>query len=194
MLFLRPPAEAQIHALLLKRKPMPFSYSEVGATRCTPPLGYRINHMRALLGKGAKIHARAVDALLSWKLLAVAGLELFPAHPLMQPRTDVALLSRHFGLRSLDFCRVIYVFEGESESAGAIQRTAFAYGTLPGHAVCGEEVFSIEWHPATNEVWYDIFSFSVPGNFLVRLAGPLARSAQKQFTSASIREALRCSA
>jgi uncharacterized protein (UPF0548 family) len=189
MLFLQRPTEKQIHALLIERESMPFSYSETGATRSTPPRGYRVNHMRALLGKGKEVHARAVNALLSWRLLTVAGLELFPRQPAMRTETGVALLSRHFGLWSLDFCRVIYVLQAEPENGGAIERTGFAYGTLPGHAVRGEEIFSIEWHPATNEVWYDIFSFSAPANLLIRLGGPLARSVQKHFASASVKEA-----
>jgi uncharacterized protein (UPF0548 family) len=116
----------------------------------------------------------------------------------MQPETNVALLSRHFrrlgGLWSLDFCRVIYLLEAQPENGGKIERTGFAYGTLPGHAVRGEEIFSIEWHVDTNEVWYDIFSFSLPANVLIRLAGPLARAAQKQFASASFGAASRLSA
>jgi uncharacterized protein (UPF0548 family) len=198
MLFIARPTDQEIHARLATREAMPFAYSEVGATRSTPPAGYRFNHLRALLGKGEEVHARAVNALLSWRLLAVAGLEIFPSQPPMQPQTNIALLSRHFarlgGLWSLDFSRVIYILEAQPEKGGAIQRTGFAYGTLPGHAVRGEEVFSIEWHLATNEVWYDIFSFSLPANVITRLAGPLARAAQKQFASASLREASHLSA
>jgi uncharacterized protein (UPF0548 family) len=89
---------------------------------------------------------------------------------------------------------VVYVLRAESEDGGTIERTGFAYGTLPGHAVRGEEIFSIEWHPTTSEVWYDIRSFSAPGNLLIRLGGPLARSAQRHFASASVEEALRRSA
>ena len=198
MLFIARPTDQEIRARLASREAMRFSYSEVGATRSTPPAGYRINHMRALLGKGEDVHARAVSSLLSWRLLTVAGLEIFPSQPPIEPQTNVALLSRHFarlgGLWSLDFCRVIYILEAQPENGGAIRRTGFAYGTLPGHAVRGEEIFSIEWHVATNEVWYDIFSFSLPGNVLIRLAGPLARAAQKQFASASLCEASHLSA
>ena len=198
MLFIARPPDQEILARLAAREAMPLSYSEVGATRLTPPAGYRINHMRALLGKGQDVHARAVSALLSWRLLTVAGLEIFPSQPPMQLETNIALLSRHFrrlgGLWSLDFCRVIYLLEAQPENGGAIERTGFAYGTLPGHAVRGEEVFSIERHADTNEVWYDIFSFSLPANVLIRLAGPLARAAQKQFASASFGAASRLSA
>jgi uncharacterized protein (UPF0548 family) len=198
MLFVARPTDQEIHARLATREAMPFSYSEVGATQSTPPASYRINHMRAMLGKGQGVHARAVNALLSWRLLTVAGLEIFPSQPPMQVQTNVALLSRHFGrlggIWSLDFCRVIYILEAQPENGGAIRRTGFAYGTLPGHAVRGEEIFSVEWHTATGEVWYDIFSFSLPANVLIRLAGPLVRAAQKQFASASLSAASQLSA
>lgn len=53
----------------------------------------------------------------------------------------------------------------------------------------GEEIFSVEFHPATEEVWYDIFSFSLPANSLVRLAGPIARATQRRFAKASLQKA-----
>lgn len=135
--------------------------------------------------------ASAPSKLFSWKLLAVAGLELYPKSPPIKPLTNIALLSPHFGLWSLDFCRVIDAFEGQPENGGAILRSGFVYGTLPGHAFRGEEIFSIEWHLAREEVWYDIYSFALPANFLIRLAGPLARAAQERFASESLNEAAR---
>jgi uncharacterized protein (UPF0548 family) len=198
MLFLRRPSNQQIHMLMVARRVMPFSYPEIGATRSTPPPGYRINHMRALLGTGKELHDRAVKSLLRWQLLAPppkkgstrsAALQLFPDDPPMRPQTNVALLSRHFGVWSLDFCRVVYVLNSEPEKNGSIERTGFAYGTLPGHAVRGEEIFSIEFHSATQEVWYEIFSFSQPANSFIRLAGPLARRAQLRFAAASLQAA-----
>jgi uncharacterized protein (UPF0548 family) len=109
----------------------------------------------------------------------------------MQPHSNVALLSRHFGPWSLDFCRVIYVWDRQSEDGGAVQRTRFALWNFAGHAVRGEEIFSIEWHTATQKVWYEIFSFSRPANLLIELRGPLARSAQRRLAAASVLEALR---
>lgn len=189
MLFLRRPTDRKIRELLDRHGAMPFSYAEVGATRSGPPTGYRINHMRARVGNGKDVHSRAVKALFEWQLLGVGGIEAFPADAPVRPGTKVAMLSRHFGLWSLDFCRVIYVLNREQERHGAIERTGFAYGTLPGHAVRGEEIFSIEWHPASSEVWYEIFSFSQPANLLIRLASPLARRAQRRFAAASLRAA-----
>jgi uncharacterized protein (UPF0548 family) len=150
--------------------------------------------MRLLVGTGRATFDTVVEALFSWKLLAIDGLQVFPSTSTLQTGTDVAILSRHFGIWSVDFCRVIYVLKDEPEQDGKVLRTGFAYGTLPGHAVRGEEIFSIEWHPATEEVWYDIYSFSLPGAPLVRMIAPIARATQRRFARASLEKALRLAA
>ena len=115
MLFFRKPSESSIRSLLAERGAMTYSYPQVGATRSAPPAGWRINHLRLKAGSGrAKFDALA-EALFSWKLLAIDGLLVFPSAPALQPGTDVAILSRHFGIWSVDFCRVIYVLQDEQE-------------------------------------------------------------------------------
>jgi hypothetical protein len=131
MFLLRRPTDQQIYAQLTKREPMTFSYPQVGATRSKPPAGFRINHVRGLIGKGAAAQARAANALLSWQLLGVAGLEVFPKNPEMQPQTNVALLSQHLGIWSLDFCRVIYVLEEQSETAAPSSARVSAMARCP---------------------------------------------------------------
>ena len=191
MLFLRKPSPRALDSLRLERSSESFSYPHVGATRSAPPAGWPVNHQRALLGRGPAAHERAVRALFSWRLLAIEGLAVYPSTPTVEPRSEVAILSRHLGIWSVDFCRVIYRLEEEPEADRTRLRTAFAYGTLPGHAVRGEELFSIEWHLPTEEVWYDIFSFSLPATPLVRLAAPLARATQRRFARASMENAAR---
>lgn len=188
MLFLSKPAAPVIRSLLAKRGALPFSYAQVGAARAAPPGGWHINHMRARIGTGRPAHERAVAALFSWRLLAVDGLQVFPSGASLQPDTSVALVSRHFGIWSVDFCRVIYLLKDELGENGVL-RTGFAYGTLPGHAMRGEELFSIEWHPAGEQVWYDIFSFSLPAHALTRLITPVARAEQRRFARASLEQA-----
>lgn len=147
--------------------------------------------MSVVMGNGRPLFDKAVAALFSWQLMAVRGLQVFPSTPLPQPHHDVAILSRHFGIWSLDFCRVIYVLEREREEDGAMERTGFGYGTLPGHAVKGEERFSIEWHAATEEVRYDIYSFSKPAQRWVQMVAPMARATQRRFARASLEKAAR---
>jgi uncharacterized protein (UPF0548 family) len=194
MLFFLKPSETFIQSLLAERGAMTYSYPHVGATRSAPPAGWRINHMRLQVGNGRARFDALTEALFSWKLLAIDGLEVFPSALALQPGTDVAILSRHFGIWSVDFCRVIYVLKDEQEQNGAVLRTGFGYGTLPGHAVSGEELFSLEWHPATEEVWYDVYSFSLPATPLVRLVAPLARATQRRFARESLEKAARWAA
>ena len=191
MLFLRKPAEAAVRSLLAARRSMTFSYSQVGATRTAPPKGWYVNQMCFVMGSGRQLFDKAVAALFSWQLMGLDGLRVFPSTAAPQAQTDVAILSRHFAVWSLDFCRVIYVLNGEREEGGAIERTGFGYGTLPGHAVKGEERFSIEWHVATEEVRYDIYSFSQPAERWVQLIAPIARATQRRFARASLEKAAR---
>jgi uncharacterized protein (UPF0548 family) len=65
------------------------------------------------------------------------------------------------------------------------ERFGFAYGTLSQHAEGGEERFTVEYHRQSDEVWYDIYAFSRPGHFLVRLGYPYARYLQKRFAVTS---------
>src|SRR5262245_40970454 len=120
MLFLFRPGESLIKSALAERAAMTYSYSHVGATRNSPPAGWRINHMRLRVGTGRRDFDTLVNSLFSWQLLAIDGLQVFPSTPTLQPRTDVAILSRHFGIWSVDFCRVIYVSHDEPEQNGKV--------------------------------------------------------------------------
>lgn len=132
MFFLRRPTEQQINSLLASRQSMPFSYPDVSATRATPPpAGWRINHMRALVGKGKPAYESTVAALFSWQLLAIQGLQVFPSTPSLEPHTNVAILSHHFGIWSVDFCRVIYVLNNQPEQNGQVLRTVSPTAHFP---------------------------------------------------------------
>jgi uncharacterized protein (UPF0548 family) len=194
MLFFRKPRESSIRSLLAERGAMTYSYPQVGATRSAPPAGWRINHLRLKAGSGrAKFDALA-EALFSWKLLAIDGLVVFPSAPALQPGTDVAILSRHFGIWSVDFCRVIYVLKDQQEET----RSRPAHGVRLRHPTGPRRerrrVFSLEWHRATEEVWYDVYSFSLPATPLVRLLAPLARATQRRFARESLEKAARWAA
>jgi uncharacterized protein (UPF0548 family) len=72
-------------------------------------------------------------------------------------------------------------------------RRGFAYGTLPGHPVTGEESFTLTLEP-DGAVWLTIEARSRPGHVLVRLGGPLARAVQRFYLyryAAAIRRAVR---
>jgi len=106
----------------------------------------------------------------------ISRIELcWPDTPIEAGNT-VAVLVSHYGFRSLNACRIVYVLEEHGE----LEKFGFAYGTLPSHAERGEERFTVEYHEWDQSVWYDIFAFSRPGP-LARLAYPLARALQFRF-------------
>ena len=178
MFFFTRPTDAQIREFLRTRKGDLLSYSEVGATRGTPPSGYNIDHNRAMLGYGDETFERAKLAIHEWKMFDVANLTLcYPDTPIEVGR-DVAPLARHLGFYSLNSCRIVYVVDEPHEFG-------FAYGTLTEHAEIGEERFTVEFDRESGEVWYDILAFSRPAHILVKLGYPYSRYRQKGFAAAS---------
>jgi uncharacterized protein (UPF0548 family) len=100
----------------------------------------------------------------------------------IQPGSVVAVLMKHFGFWSLNFCRIVYVIDED----GPVRRYGFAYGTLPEHAEQGEEQFTVEWDRTSDLISYDILSFSRPSSFKTRVTFPVARWLQRSFVSNSL--------
>jgi uncharacterized protein (UPF0548 family) len=183
MLLLREPSEAKIQRFLDDQRSLPFSYTEVGASRDGAPPGYPVNHYRGRLGAGPETFARAVDEIKHWKMYETGWTRLlWPDAPISEG-TVVGILSRHLGLWSLNACRIAYVYEDEEPS---LKRYGFAIGTLPGHVERGEERFTVEWNPADDAVFYELFAFSRPAHPLVKAASPLARLLQRRFAVDSL--------
>jgi uncharacterized protein (UPF0548 family) len=81
------------------------------------------------------------------------------------------------GLWWLNAARIVYVIDEP-------RRFGFAYGTLPGHAECGEERFLVE-HLADDSVWYDLRAFSQPRYWPARIGKPVVRRLQRRFARLS---------
>lgn len=156
-------------------------------TQSLAPSGYKADHNRIELGKGAAIFARAIEAVRNWKMFDLGWVKLFRSNAPIEVGTTVCVRVHHFGFWSLNACRIVYVIN-ENE---AIERFGFAYGTLTDHAERGEERFIIEWNHKDDSVSYDILAFSQPGQFLAKLGYPLARSLQKRFARDSKQAMLR---
>lgn len=154
----------------------------MGASRGQIPARYTVIHSRVDLGQGATTFAWAVDALCRWRMFDVPNVRLCWSNAAVQPGTVVAILIKHFGFWSLNFCRIVYVLDED----GPIRRYGFAYGTLLDHAEQGEERFTLEWDRASNVVSYDILSFSRPGCLVTQLCYPLARWLQTGFVRNSL--------
>ena len=174
------PRSTDLQTLLGEQVDLDFTYTAIGATRRTPPSGFTVDHRRALLGRGEATWRRARQGLEAWRPYDADWLMLYPERPALAAGSVVAVCARAQGLWFINCTRLIEVFD-ELDTDGAIHRFGFLYGTLPAHAECGEERFTVEWHRASDEVWFDIFAFSRPRHVLARIAPPLARRAQGRF-------------
>ena len=178
---LTPFSEDEIRRFISKQKDSRFSYPDIGASATVVPMGYNVDHNRALLGRGEVTWGRAVEAIRAWQMFSMPWVNLhWPSAPI-QVGTDVAVSVHHFGFYSLNACRIIYVMDEE----GPVKRIGFAYGTLAEHAESGEERFTIEWNRADDTVWYDILAFSRPRQTLAILGYPLSRLLQRRFAESS---------
>lgn len=184
MLLLISPARDRIDALLARHGQGVYTYDGVGMTRSGgSPSGYVRDHNRALLGHGEPCFLAAVAALRRWEQFSLGWVRpCWPEAPL-QRGTIVGVLARTLGLHSLHVSRVVYVLDEED---GLVRRFGFAYGTLAAHAESGEERFLIEWHRASDQVWYDLLAFSRPHAWQARVAGPLVRRWQRRFARDSL--------
>jgi uncharacterized protein (UPF0548 family) len=104
--------------------------------------------------------------------------EAVEPQPPIKPGEVAAVVIRACGLWWLNAARIVYVVDKETPVG---RHFGFAYGTLPGHAESGEELFLVEWDRATSEAAYSIVAFSRPRHWLARLGRPLVRRMQRRF-------------
>jgi len=183
MFLLSKPTEELVGKFRSAQHALPFSYSEVGATKDGAVSGYTIDHNRIKLGQGEETYQRANSALRSWKQFDLGWVSIVPSDTPIEVGRTVALQAKTFGFWSLSACRVVYVID----ELDPVRKFGFAYGTLPDHVECGEERFTIEWHNSTDDsVWYDIYAFSHPQHPLVKLGRSVARRLQKRFVRESM--------
>ena len=138
---------------------LPFTYPEVGATAGPPPRGYHHLHASAVIGHGRPRFDEAAAAVMRWGMLRGAGLRV-------DATTEVAAVGSEVivGLGPVRApCRVVYVIDEPN-------RRGFAYGTLPGHAETGEELFAVRYDPADEAVHAEI-SGVLPARHVVEQAG-----------------------
>jgi uncharacterized protein (UPF0548 family) len=145
-----------------------FTYPELGATAGPPPEGYRHLHASAVIGHGRARFDEAAEAVMRWGMLRGAGVHV-------EATTEVAVVGSEVivGLGPLKApCRVVYVVDEPN-------RRGFAYGTLPGHAETGEELFAVRYDPIGEVVHAEVSAFSRHGTWWSRLAGPVTTLAQR---------------
>lgn len=149
----------------------PLTYLETGSTAAELPAGYR--HVRAIkrIGSGRPRFEQAADAVMRYGMLRGAGLRVDASTAVAEVGTDVLGRLGPF----LAPCRVVYVM-------AETNRRGFAYGSLPGHAVRGEEMFAVRFDPADGGVYSEVAAFSRPAAWWSRLGGPVLWLVQRLVT------------
>lgn len=180
MISLRQPSARSIDAFLRRQAGVPLSYATEGMTRGASPAGYNVDHLRHRLGAGDATFSRACAALDLWRQFEQGWVRLDPSAAPPATGLVVASTARVGPTWWTNACRVVYLLN----EPGPPRRVGYAYGTLVGHAECGEECFSIEMTD-TGEVWYDVLAYSHPRHPLARMAYPLSRLVQKRFARGS---------
>ena len=155
---------------------LPLTYPDVGATAGEMPAGYR--HVRASrrIGSGRARFEEAAEAVLRYGMLRGAGLTVDATTEVARVGTDVLGRLGPF----LAPCRVVSVIDEPD-------RRGFAYGSLPGHAVCGEEMFAVRFDPTRDAVYAEVAAFSRPATWWSRLGSPVLRLSQSLVTRRYLR-------
>jgi uncharacterized protein (UPF0548 family) len=151
---------------------LPLTYSEVGATARTLPGGYHHVQKSAVIGRGRQRFEEAAASGMRWGMLRGAGVKV-------EATTEVAAVGSEVivGLGPVQApCRVVYVVDEPD-------RRGFAYGTLPGHAESGEELFLVRYDAATENVLAVVTAFSRHATWWSRLGSPVTSLVQRVVTT-----------
>lgn len=154
----------------------PLTYTEVGATAGAMPAGYHHLEKSALIGRGRDRFEHSAAEGMRWGMLRGAGLRVEATAPVAVVGAEVLV---HLG-PVVAPCRVVYVVDEPD-------RRGFAYGTLPGHAERGEELFLVRFDPGTQDVHAEVKAFSRHATWWSRLGSPLTSLVQQRVTGRYLR-------
>jgi uncharacterized protein (UPF0548 family) len=152
------------------------TYPEVGATAGALPPGYQHVHESAVIGHGRERFDEAAHAVMRWGMLRGAGVRVEASTELAEVGSEVIV--RLGPVRAP--CRVVYVVEEPN-------RRGFAYGTLPGHAETGEELFAVRYDPTSTAVTAEVIAFSRHGTWWSKVAGPVTALVQRAVSRRYVR-------
>jgi uncharacterized protein (UPF0548 family) len=96
---------------------------------------YRRSEASAVIGAGDELWERATEEVLRWGVKTASGFTVHPALP-VTPGARVTVIVRVFGIAIVEPVEVVTVVDRPD-------RVGFAYRTLPGHPVDGEEAFIV---------------------------------------------------
>ena len=140
------------------------------------PGGYHHLRKSSVIGSGRNRFEQAAAQGMRWGMLRGAGLRVEASHPVAEVGAEVLV---HLG-PVVAPCRVVYVVD-EPDRGG------FAYGTLPGHAETGEELFLVRYDAVSKDVIAEVAAFSRHATWWSRLGAPVTSLAQRLITDRYLR-------
>lgn len=188
MFYLRAPSDDRILALLDGLRDAELTYAPQGSTRedlSHAPTGFVLDRYGVELGRGRAVFDRARAALSRIENYPPSFTRIVRRPTKLEPGGQFATVVSHMGFCSVHPCRILYVIDEPA-------RFGFGFGTLPGHAECGEERFLVSLEDET--VRYDVQAFSRPHAPLARLGAPVTRAYQRRFQRETVQVMRRASA
>lgn len=168
------PTLPQLQRFLDHERELPFSYPQIASTQLDTPIpGFDNDFNFIELGQGPIVWEAAKEAIRQWKMFPGVWACIWPEHTPIREGEVVVMQAKVLGMWWLNSCRIVYV-------VNTPLKFGFAYGTLPGHAECGEELFMVEKMP-NDTVRYVLKAFSRPRLWMARLAYPITRAQQRRF-------------
>ncbi len=179
------PQSKTLAAFLGREKLLDITYENRGASAKAEKVpGFDNDFQRVNIGQGAAAFEQACDALRHWRMFPPAWTIILPPDTPIQAGETVAMYAKAFGIWWRNSCRIIYIVNEPG-------RFGFAYGTLPGHIECGEELFQVE-QDENGQVWYTLRAFSKPKRWYAKIAYPLMRMFQARFRKDSAQAMKNC--
>ena len=121
-----------------------------------------------MIGTGGTRFEEAAAEVMRWGMLRGAGLRVEATTEVADVGSEVIV-----GLGPVRApCRVVYVVDEPD-------RRGFAYGTLPGHAETGEELFAVRYDPATEAVYAEVTCVLPARDVVEPAGGPVTSLAQR---------------
>ena len=184
------PSTQRIRKFVRTQRNLDFNYGPIAATRDLEidadgsVVGdFNVDAVRAVIGRGADDYQRAVGALRDWKMFDLGWVQLCWPDTRICAGSSVAVLAHIARGWVLNASRIVYVIE----DSGEIERYGFAYGTLPGHILRGEEKFVVSWNRQSGEVAFELIAISRPNQIISWLSYPLIRTLQRRFRREAVR-------
>lgn len=178
MITLRRPTEVALATLVEANRAKALSYREGLLNRASTERGWFVDRHRETVGHGVADFEGACEALRQWEQFHRPWtIAAQPPAPIRIGET-VGYSARALGVWWSYTCRII---DTSDSSSGTLSLFGFDYGTISGHAECGEERMLVTLDRASGQVWFELFAMSRPGRWFMWFGLPFGRRMQARF-------------